>query len=231
MSRMHPLDNLITMKYLFIISIILCAGFKPKNFTPVDQAINTMNIVDLQSNKKIGNIIGIIVVNKSYTKKDTIKLFNDNGTLWYKFTFYYDDSDGKFDYPNEDFLPMGFNPDYFVLSLAVINIDSTGYQVIVNNETGLVKRIRKEPYLSFLTLDQYVISAFSISFNNQNTLIHENPSNEAKIIPFVKDIFYHPLKIQGEWLQIKWGMENDWHYGWIKWKDKNTILIEVHLYA
>jgi hypothetical protein len=219
------------MKYCFIILMILCSGFKCKSSVPVDQAINPIKEVQIQINNKIGNIIGIIVVNKSYTKKDTIKLYNDNGSLWYKFSFYYDDSDGKFDYPNEEFLPQGFNPDYFVLSLAVIDKDSTGYQVIVNKETGLEKRIRKASFLEFLTLEQYVISAFSISFNYQKNLILEKPSNEAKIIPFVKDTFYHPVKIQGEWLQIKWGIENEWHYGWIKWKDIDTILIEVHLYA
>ncbi len=191
----------------------------------LEQGLRTLNQGDIR------NIIGIVVVNDKYTEKDTIKLYNDKGSLWYKFTFYYDDSDGEFDYPNKEFIPQAFNPDYFLLALAVVEKDATGYKVIVNKVTGLEKRIKKESFLQYLTFDQYILSAFSVSFQYQQNLIHKEPIEGSEIVPFIQEIHYHPVKIQGEWLQIKWGIETDWHYGWIKWKDKNRLLVEIHHYA
>ena len=65
----------------------------------------------------IKNTKGLIVVSKVYGKNDFVRFYNDDGSLWYEFTFYYDDSDGKFEYENENFEPFAFHPDYFVLAL------------------------------------------------------------------------------------------------------------------
>ena len=54
--------------------------------------------------------MGIITINEdNYNKEDgLIKLLNDDGSTWHSFTFYYDDSDGKWDFPNESFNEVFF---------------------------------------------------------------------------------------------------------------------------
>lgn len=34
-----------------------------------------------------------------------------------------------------------------------------------------------------------------------------------------------PVKIQKDWLQVKWGDEENWKYGWIKWQEAGTLLL------
>ncbi|OFY63020.1 MAG: hypothetical protein A3H98_10685 [Bacteroidetes bacterium RIFCSPLOWO2_02_FULL_36_8] len=180
---------------------------------------------------KIGDSIGLIVLKDNYCEKDTIKIYNEDGSLWYKFTYYYDDSDGKFDYPNDEFQPRGFKPDYFVLAMEVVIEDKYGYQVFVNKKIDLKKRIKKETFLQFLTWEEYVLKAFAVRFNNAKNPIHKTSEDESETIIYKQDNFYHPVKVKDEWLQIKWGEENNWSYGWIKWREENRLLIEIYLFA
>src|SRR5829696_6386999 len=83
-----------------------------------------------------GNSLGLIVLSKSYGNKDFIHIYNKDGSLWHKFTFYYDDSDGKFEYANDTFRPFAFHPDYFVLALKCVRKADGRYEVIVNEEMG-----------------------------------------------------------------------------------------------
>src|SRR5687767_1862872 len=51
----------------------------------------------------IKNSIGLVVLSDKYPsskneikdKDDFIRFYNEDGSLWYEFTYYYDDSDGK----------------------------------------------------------------------------------------------------------------------------------------
>src|SRR5688500_357148 len=58
---------------------------------------------------------GLIVLSDRYSKNGFIRFYNDDASLWYEFTFYYDDKDGKFEYENDDFAPFAFHQDYFLL--------------------------------------------------------------------------------------------------------------------
>lgn len=223
---------------LFLIIITVCTSNIFYNLNNKKDQVLSKNNVEQESkiNQKtrgsiIRNVVGLLVVKENYTKNDTVKFYNVDGSIWYKFTFFYDDSDGKFEYEYKEFQPYGFNPDYFLLVLEVINKDSFGYEVIVNRDKNLKKRIKDEPFLQFLTWENYVLSVFSISFDNMQNPIHIKPNNESAIITFQKDTFYHPVSIQGDWLQIKWGEENNWKFGWIKWKSNDRLIIDIHSYA
>ncbi len=76
------------------------------------------------------NSLGLIVLSKAYGEKDYIHLYNEDGSLWHKFSFYYDDSDGNFEYAFEDFRPFAFNPDYFLLALKCVKKELGRYEVI-----------------------------------------------------------------------------------------------------
>lgn len=177
------------------------------------------------------NAVGVLVLKDSYRQNDTVKFYNEDGSLWYKFTYYYDDSDGKFDFPNADFQPLAFHPDYFLLALKTVEEGDDDYTVIVNEHTGLTKRIRKEDFLQLLTWEQYILSSFSVGFDVDQNPIRKQPDISSETIPKAMDVNYLPVKIQGEWLQIKWGKENEMNFGWIRWIEKNTLIIEVFAFA
>src|SRR5690606_17088516 len=78
---------------------------------------------------EVDNSIGVISLSDGYSKQDSIKIYNEDGSLWYKFTYYYDDNDGVFEYHNPNFSPLAFHPDYFLLALKVSGIQKNRYEV------------------------------------------------------------------------------------------------------
>ena len=179
---------------------------------------------------RIDSSIGVLVA-QDYGKKDTVRFLNDNGSIWYKFTFYYDDSDGKWDYPNADFDPRAFHQDYFLLALDVIEVRGNLYTVVVNEKTGLRKRIKKARFLRLLTWDQYVLTAFSVTFNSVDNPVRVLPQPSARAIRFVRGTDYLPEAVQGEWLKLKWGREGAEKHGWIRWRSGGRLLVTMHPFA
>ena len=94
-------------------------------------------------NINIENTVGVVVLNK-FLKGDFVRLYNRDGSLWYEFTYFYDDSDGKFDYANDDFRPFAFHADHFLLVLRCTNKNNGLLEVIVNEETGVTKYIKAD---------------------------------------------------------------------------------------
>jgi len=174
--------------------------------------------------------IGVVVLG-DYTERDTVKLYNDDGSLWYRFTYYYDDSDGKWDYPNEEFRPRAFHPDYFSLGLDVVADVGTAYVVVVNNDTGVKKRIPKAPFLRFVTWEQYVLGSFAVSFDTASNPIRTAPRAKASVVRHDREDVDHPVLIQGDWLRVRWGREGAWSYGWLRWRNGGRLAVYVHPFA
>ncbi len=236
------------MKYLLIILFVII-GFSSclNNIKNEDKRVfkQDKSLIDsvltkseaVLSNKnhqisKIGNSIGVIVLTEKITKNDTIKIYNKDGSLWHMFTYYYDDSDGKYDFYNEEFRPFSFHPDYFLLALKVTDDVGDSYRVVVNESEGLKKFLRKTNHsLKFQTWEEHILSLFSVGFNYDKNIIKTSPNNESESIKYDSDEFYHPSQIKGKWLQVKWGSEGSWNYGWIKWREKEKLLIELFYFA
>ena len=176
---------------------------------------------------RMASPVGVLVV-AGYGKRDTVRILNEDGSLWYKFTFFYDDSDGKWDYPNPDFVPRAFNPDNFLLALDVIEVSGNQYTVLVNSQTGLRKRIKKAPIFRLPSWDKYVLTAFSVSFNPIDNPVRVRPQPSARPIRFVRGADYQPESVDGDWLSVKWGDQGNEKHGWIRWRSGNRLLVTMH---
>jgi hypothetical protein len=182
----------------------------------------------------MGKTLGVLSLSSEVGMNvdDTIKLLNEDGSVWFKFTFYYNDSDGKYDYYKEDFSPFAFHPDYSLLGLVVIADEGDRYKVIVNEEKGLEKYIKKKSYLEFFEWGGFIeTKVFSVEFDQENNPLRKSNNSTSSILPYSKDEFYHPNKVEGDWLQVKWGYEDNWEYGWIKWRDGNYIIVRWYYFA
>lgn len=179
---------------------------------------------------------GLIVLSDRYGKKDFIRFYNEDGSLWYEFTFYYDDSDGKFEYENEEFAPFSFHQDYFVLALRCIGEDKTRYEVIVNEETGLKKFVKKDdPTLKLETWEEHLRKLFAVGFDREKNPMRETPEGQAKIVEFPKEVPLHPIEVRGDWLKVRWDSSEKSRKhaesGWVKWRDNDQILIELFYFS
>ena len=159
--------------------------------------------------EKVDGAIGILTTSDSYKFGDTINVYKSNGKL---------------------LTVLKKSEEYQVIALRCLGITGQYYQILLENGSkGLVFRHSKK--LKFQTWEEHLLSLFSVEFDNQKNPLKGKPSSSSSVIYFDKDEFYHPNKIEGEWLQVEWGSENDWKYGWIKWKYKGRLIIKFYYFA
>ena len=190
----------------------------------------------------VGDTIGVIALDElKYGKEDFVHFYNEDGSLWYKFTYYYDDSDGEFDYPNDDFIPFAFHVDYFRLALRCVSKDNGRYEVIVNEETGLRKYVKADdPVLKLETWEEHILKTVAVDFNQAKNPVLKAPQGRVKkvALPGSGAPFHtvHTVEVKGEWLKVKWDTSHGtgsqvprYDYGWIRWKKGNKLLVEFLL--
>lgn len=185
----------------------------------------------------LANTLGVVVLSNHYGKNDFIRIYNQDGSLWYRFTFFNDDSDGESELVNEDLRPFAFHVDYFLLTLTCVGNDKDRYEVIVNEETRLKKYIRvDDPTMRFETWEEHVLGdVFNISFDQNENPLRKSPDGE-----FIDPNLFSPqspvsaVEINGEWLRVKWSntlqtRDNEPQYdsAWIRWKKDGKLLIEL----
>ena len=180
------------------------------------------------------NSVGLVVLGKSYSNEDFIQIYNEDGSIWYRFTYYYDDSDGKFEYANSSFRPFAFHPDYFLLVLKCVRKQAGRYEVIVNEETGLLKYVKADgPSLRFERWERHILKVFAIGFDQKVNPIRESPQGRVKTT-LTANAPFHPVEVRGEWLRVRWmpisgAGEYATRYasGWIRWKTDQKLLVEL----
>lgn len=224
---------------LTLLLFLVCCDSEATNHISLKNVSKTITQETLQNkqNKQgdvtsIKDTIGLIVLSKDYGKNDFIRFFNEDGTLWYEFTFYYDDKDGEFEYANENFSPFAFHPDYFSLALKCVGGDNNRYEVIVNEKTGLTKFIKKgDPTLKFETWEEHILKTFAIEFNREENSLRDKPNGKVKTADVPAETTFHAVEIDGEWLKLRWDSSNkagkNGEFGWIRWKKNEHILIEL----
>jgi len=157
----------------------------------------------------IDGTIGIITTNKKCHFGDSIPIFDRNLTVIKYFVREH---------------------EYSILDLECLKILSTLFRVRLQDSTEAYIK-KSNPLIKFQTWEETVLNVFSVGFDINQNPIRKSPTTNSQIISYEKDEFYLPEKIQGDWLQIKWGSEGNWKYGWIKWKKNNKLLIELFHFA
>lgn len=213
-------------------------------------ALNTSRLVGLSTTglaqtvldeNSIENTIGVITLNderKESDSKDVVQIYNQNGSLWYEFSFD-DDSDRKFDGSNQDFQPFAFHQDYFLLALKCVGVDANRYEVVVNESTGLRKYVRKnDQTFLFQTWEDHILHLTFVGFDQATNPLMNAPTLRGRRVRPPKDItdvFFQPVEIKGNWVKVSWDLSESGRtkvtapkirYGWIRWKENNTIIIE-----
>ena len=169
--------------------------------------------------------------------KTTIKLYNHDGSLWFEVSFD-EDSDRKPGESNPDFNPFAFHRDYFLLALKCLGADANRYEVIANESTGLRKYVKKiDRAMKLQTWEEHIVQLFSVGFDRSKNPLLSAPTPRGRRVraPTDADVFFHPVAIKGDWLRVKWDLSESGaakvagtkiHYGWIKWKENNYLIIE-----
>ena len=183
------------------------------------------------------NSTGVITLNKNrYNKARKLQFFNEDGSLWYEFSFYDDDADNSLDEAKKEFQPFSFHRDYFVLALKCVGKDANRFQVVVNESTRLTKFIgRRDASFKFQTWEEHILDLFAVGFDSSNNPLRIRPGDYVRTLPLPSDeVTFQPLQIKGNWLKVRWkvsgdskGKNNKLRYGWVKWKQNSELVVEL----
>lgn len=201
----------------------------PRDDESVPAAPKKAARTSLKGEPKVEGTRGFLVLNdQRANERDMVRFYNEDGSLWYEFSFFYDDSDGRFDYPNDNFHPYAFHPDYFLLSLKYAGEDDKRYKVIVNEETGLRKYVLKsDDALKLESWKDQIENAFSLTFDHARNPIRDSPCGKPKMGDFFKADKFEVVGFEGEWVQVRWSIDKKTDSGWVRWKRGEKLLIEI----
>lgn len=124
--------------------------------------------------------------------------------------------------------------DYNAFVFRCVSKTDKWIQVVTNNETGEKYWLRSNHILKFQTWSTFLKNVVGVSrLQHIKQKIRKFPSIKSKEIKFEGDDCFQVKTVQNEWIEI---FTPDYcddtieiKSGWIKWKDKNKLLIEYFL--
>ena len=127
-------------------------------------------------------------------------------------------------------LPAHLKLDYDILYFNVVSVGKEYLEVIVNSKTGQTRYVDKfKGNLKYWP--EFLLEVSSVELLDTKTQkIRIKPLSNASTIAD-EFSFMQPLKIQNEWMYVQ--LINDDYTpvtkGWIKWRDKEKLLVEYSL--
>jgi len=127
--------------------------------------------------------------------------------------------------------------DYSQFLFRFTKIEGDWIQIIINNDSGGKKWIKKSTNLKNIYWDKFLIDNTTAIGTPISIEIKIAPSTESKTLrrSSTKDCF-EAVEIKGDWLKIKTNetLECNEHpepikSGWIKWKSDNKLIIDYFL--
>src|SRR5687767_7838046 len=142
------IGNLMLVPRLLLVSLVLFAGSPNPDLFSHSRARNSSSLVVIATPQgvkevSIENTTGVITVNEKTlsSRAEKLQFFNEDGSLWYEFSFYEDNTDHRFNQAKAEFRPFAFHQDYFLLALKCAGEDANRFQVVVNEGTQLKRFI------------------------------------------------------------------------------------------
>jgi hypothetical protein len=215
----------------YTVLLVLSLGCEPmgqkEGKTEIKPLVYNSKVPVLRNEKRItydiGNSKGVVVVHVGDKVSKRFLIYNQNGDLWATFAF-----EGSLKSSLSKIKPFAKDVDTYLLALNCIEITDKYYKVIVNENNKEAKYIRiQDRSFQLKTWPKYILTCFSVAFDPKDNPIKTTASDKAKELTYNKDEFYHPVKFQGDWIQVKWGDETNWHYGWVKWRRNKTLILEL----
>lgn len=180
----------------------------------------------------ISNSLGLLhLIDEPSRKNEPIKIYNEDGSLWYEFKITDDEVAQKAFEQNEDLRPFRFDLDDFFFYFNRIGENDRYYQVIVNEDTGLKKFVRKDdPKFKAETWQQYILNCNSVGFDPQQNPLRETPDGQFVSGEVSEKLIFSPKEIKGDWLKVSWTNSDDPKekpkFGWIRWRQDKKIVVD-----
>ncbi|KIA94497.1 hypothetical protein OA93_20435 [Flavobacterium sp. KMS] len=215
--------NNITKLSCYLLSLLLCscgdkyeAKKKDKSNSSIDTTDNKKSILKIDKEDNYG----LLVLKNSYNKKNLIKIYNRDNSIWKSFKF--DDF-----FSDIEIMPYAIKPENNLLVFKTLKKEKGFYEIVVNeSDENLIKFIKiSDSNFEYQTLAEHILTVVFVNFDDKTNPLYEEPNIRSKQLLFNKDEDYYPIKIKDDWLMIE--DSNNKNY-WIRWRDsKGKLIIEL----
>lgn len=174
--------------------------------------------------------------------KGLIHFYDETGTVWHVVN-YFDDSMDAMSEPGGKFRPFHFRVGNFQLEMQCTGKSDKWYEVIVEEE--VVPKVKKyiradDPLFKLQSWKDYVLSFYNVTFDQKVNPILQSPNGKPRNVEILSDEIWRviPVKVQGEWIMIRWGKKQSengntskmkprtrTNVGWIRWRKGEELLV------
>lgn len=231
--------TIILTLFIFIGCFSKIAG--TQNNVLVDSTKQAKNLNNTQTDEKttpkvikidyydIKNSLGLVTITqKGFSEGQSIEIYNQDGSIWYK-TSLFNDGAVKSIEQNQDFRPFRYDLDDNFFYFNCVGQDAEYFQVIVNDETGLKKFVRKDSsHFKFESWEKYILDCFAVEFDIEKNPLREEINGKVIVREIPKELYFNAVEIKGEWLKVNLrdiNTEKSYGFGWIRWKINDKIMI------
>lgn len=207
------------MKITFFLSLMILASCNDKKINNISK-VNSDEKQQIQLKSKKNNTkennIGFLVLKNIYDQNNLLTIYNSDKSKWKSFKF-------NDNFEDKDIAPEAVKPENTLLVFKCLGKKNSFYKIVVNEEKNIIKYVDEfDINFTYQSLEQHILSVFSVDFNESDNPLKLQPQEKAKQILKNKDSFYYPIKIDKNWLMVE---DDDKNRFWIRWCDENGNLI------
>lgn len=187
---------------------------------------------------------GIGVLSVNFTSSGSLNIYNEDSTVYATLNFAdsqvsFGDSSYHFDIAGGPILESihGFSPRMYEFEFGILFFDCLGktngyYEILVHQARGVSKKVSiHERYVTFYAWEDF-LSICYITFDSNTNPLRSAPSNDAETVYPFNDFFFRVVEMKDDWIRVE--CNDDCKYcdkgkltGWIRWKDRDTLLVQL----
>ncbi len=154
-----------------------------------------------------------------------VKIYSDAACKNLVYTYYI------YAAPPDNVVPVYYFPEYGTYYFVCLGQDSNSYKIAVSENKTMY--LKKGFETSFYTWEKFFNNVFCITSSDGNPF-RESPEDDAPEMPDFDSCDYESdyktdIKVVGDWLQVIVNKGRTKETGWIRWKNGNTVIIDVAL--
>jgi hypothetical protein len=178
---------------------------------------------------------------KEYRSSDILTLYNEDGSVWYRFSLTFQSPEYFLRNTKKGFLPFstdhGFLPEGTmefgklfppqIVILRMVRESQNWYEVEINEETKATKFILKsDPMWAITTWSYWLYEGVNFTIDSKKLQIRDKP--KGKVIEETTNLDLEKvkfLKADGDWAYVQASKNQTIYRGWIQWRDGRNILV------
>jgi hypothetical protein len=165
-----------------------------------------------------------------WRKSDVLMLYNEDGSIWYRFSIDFQSPDYFLDDKKMGFIPFatpyGNSGTPHIVLLRMVAESPHWYEVEVNEQTRATKFVLKSDPMWGTTKWSYWLYESGLLRLGGKQALRDKPN--GKIIEETANFSFDKvkaLKVEGDWVYVQGFLNPNRYFGWVRWRKGRNILV------